>query len=403
MWLLLPLRNLIRSRRRTGLSAAVIGLGTAVALVVLGFVDESREIIKETTVQQFGNLQLATPQLWEDASGDDDLLLHPETADKARMLLVEEPGVTGVTSELAFSGLIAHRRNSQVVRAVGVEPKNPVLSYDQLVVDGRDLEPDDRGAVLMGRALADELGISVGTFVNLTATTVDGAFNVLPLEVVGIFTFATAQVESRQVFVPLVGAQTILAVEAVDRLVVALESLALTASAASSVQAAMDEAGLNLEVRTWDELSPFYRQLSGFFDILFGVLIMAVFVLVFFILLQVLTLAFSERIREVGTLRALGTKQGEVLRLLMSEAAWLGLLGGVLGAAAGVVLSLAFNAAGIPWQPPGSLEPVTLGVRLGAVTILVPLAVSSLSTILSALLPAVQAGRVSVVEALRVN
>lgn len=403
MWLLIPLRNLVRSRRRTGLSAAVIGLGTAVALVVLGFVDASRGIIQETTVQQFGNLQLATPQLWEDAFGEDDVLLHPERADKARARVLEEPGVTGVTAQLTFSGLAAHRRSSQVVQAVGVEPKNLVLSYEQLVVDGRDLEPDDRGTMLIGRTLAEKLGVSVGTFVNLTATTVDGAFNVLPLEVVGIYTFATAQVEARQVFVPLRGAQTLLGVEAVDRLVVALENLGLTESAAANVQASMNAAGLDLEVRTWDELSPFYRQLSGFFDILFGLLILAVFVLVFFILLQVLTLAFSERIREVGTLRALGTKQGEVLWLLMSEAAWLGLLGGGLGVAAGVALSLGFNAVGIPWQPPGSLEPVTLAVRLGWLTILVPLAVSALSTILSALLPALQAGRVSVVEALRVN
>jgi len=403
MWLLLPLRNLLRSRRRTVLSAAVIALGTGVALVVLGFVDASRALIQETTVQQFGNLQVATPENWADEGELADRLLSSETASGARSLATEQPGVTGVTAQLAFSGLVSQRRSSQAVQAVGVEPQNPVLSYEQLVVKGRDLLPDDRGTVLLGRTLADELGMEVGGFVNLTATTIDGAFNVLPLEVVGIYTFPTAQVEARQIFLPLAAAQILLGVEAVDRLVVSLERLELTAPVAASLQGALGAAGLGLEIRTWDELSPFYTQLSGFFDILFGLLIMAVFVLVFFILLQVLTLAFSERIREVGTLRALGTKQGQVMQLFVGEAAWLGLLGGAAGVAAGGLLAIGFNAASIPWQPPGSLEPVTLAVRISWPTILVPLAVSALSTILSAVFPAFQAGRVSVVEALRVN
>ncbi|MFO8034306.1 MAG: FtsX-like permease family protein, partial [Candidatus Bipolaricaulota bacterium] len=212
-----------------------------------------------------------------------------------------------------------------------------------------------------------------------------------------------AQVEARQVFLPLAAAQIILGAEAVDRLVVSLEDLELTAQVAAALQGSLGAAGLGLEIRTWDELSPFYTQLSGFFDILFGLLIMAVFVLVFFILLQVLTLAFSERIREVGTLRALGTKQGQVMQLFVGEAAWLGLLGGAIGVSAGALLAAAFNAAAIPWQPPGSLEPVTLAVRISWPAIVVPLAVSTLSTILSAVFPAFQAGRVSVVEALRVN
>ncbi len=403
MLILLPLRNLLRSRRRTGLSAAVIALGTAVALLVLGFVDASRGLIKETTVQQFGNLQVAAPELWADEGELADRLLSPETASGARSLAADQPGVTGVTAQLAFSGLVSQRRSSQAVQAVGVEPQNPVLSYEQLVVKGRDLQPDDRGAVLLGQTLADELGMEIGGFVNLTATTVDGAYNVLPLEVIGIYTFPTAQVEARQIFLPLAAAQILLGVEAVDRLVVALERLELTEPVAASLQQALGAAALGLEIRTWDELSPFYTQLSGFFDILFGLLIMAVFVLVFFILLQVLTLAFSERIREVGTLRALGTKQGQVMQLFVGEAAWLGLLGGAVGLAAGALLAVGFNAAAIPWQPPGSLEPVALAVRIGWPTIAVPLAVSTLSTILSAVFPAFQAGRVSVVDALRVN
>jgi len=160
---------------------------------------------------------------------------------------------------------------------------------------------------------------------------------------------------------------------------------------------------LSLAVKTWDELSPFYEQLTGFFNALFGVVTLAVSVLVFFIILQVLTMSFLERTREVGTIRALGTKRSEVFRLFFAESIWLALLGSSTGIAFGVILGLAFNAVGIEWLPPGTVEPVELGIRLTVETAWLPFVVSVVATMLSAIFPSVQSARLRVVDALRVT
>lgn len=397
----LALRNLSRNRRRTALSAAIVALGCALSLVVLGFVERSRSLIQETTVQQFGNLQIADPDLLEGKAEGFEYLVSPAARAQVEGLVRAERGVVGTTVQLSLSGLLAVRRTTSVVRAVGVVPENDVLDYNDLVVTGRGLRPDDVGAVLVGQTLADELGLRPGDFVNLTATTVGGAFNVSPLEVVGLFQFSSAEVERAQVFVPLAFAQLLLATDGVDRIVVRLDRLGRTWAAARTIGARLAAAQLPLEVRTWDVLSPFYRGLSGFFDLLFGFLVAAVFILVFFIVLQILTLSFLERTREVGTIRALGTRQGDVFRLFLEESLWLGVVGGGLGVVAGAGISLLFNAAGIPWQPPGTVQAVTLGVDFTARVILIPFFVSVFSTFASAFLPAYQATRVSVVDALR--
>lgn len=397
----LALRNLSRNRRRTLLSAGIIALGCALSLIVLGFVERSRSLIQETTVQQFGNLQIADPKLLDGTAEGFDYLVAPAVRARVESLVRAERGVVGTTVQLSISGLLAVRRTTAVVRAVGVVPKNGVLDYDDLVVAGRGLKPDDVGAVLVGQTLADELGLRVGDFVNLTATTVAGAFNVSPLEVVGVFRFSSAEVERSQVFVPLPFAHLLLATDGVDRIVVRLDRLGRTWAAARAIGGKLSAAGLPLAVRTWDVLSPFYRGLSGFFDLLFGFLVAAVFILVFFIVLQILTLSFLERTREVGTIRALGTRQGEVFGLFVEESLWLGLVGGGVGVVAGIGLALLFNAAGVPWQPPGTVQAVTLGVDFTAPVILIPFLVSVVSTLASAFLPAYQATRVSVVDTLR--
>lgn len=398
----LALRNLSRNRRRTLLSAGIVALGCGLSLVVLGFVERSRSLIQETTVQQFGNLQIADPNLLDGKAEGFVYLIPPATRERVEGLVRAEAAVRGTTVQLSLSGLLAVRRTTAVVRAVGVVPENGVLDYNDPVVEGRGLRAGDVGVVLVGKTLADELGLRVGDFVNLTATTVAGAFNVSPLEVVGLFRFSSAEVERVQVFVPLAFAQALLATDGVDRIVVRLDRLGQTWAAARGIGARLQEAGIALTVRTWDVLSPFYRGLSAFFDLLFGFLIAAVFILVFFIVLQILTLSFLERTREIGTIRALGTRRGEVFRLFLAESLWLGLIGGSVGAAVGVVLGLLFNAAGLPWQPPGTVQAVALGVDFTGPVVLVPFAVSIASTLVSALLPAYRATRVSVVDALRV-
>jgi putative ABC transport system permease protein len=403
MLLWLPLRSLLRNRRRTLLSFAIIGLGTAIAFTVLGYVQDSRALIRETTVAEFGNLQIASPLLWNETADGYEYLIEPEALEQVNATLSADPRVSSATAQLQFPGLLASGDRTQVVRVTGFVPGNRTLSSAGDIVDGRDLTPDDTAAVLVGRSLADRLGLAPGSVITLTLTTVDGAFNATPLQVAGIYRFSSEQVERQSLFVPLRYAQLLLNSRGVDRVVVSLEDIAETRPARGSLQATLDDLALNLEIQTWDELSPIFRQLSSLFDLLFGFIALAMAVLVFFIILQVLTLAFLERTREIGTARALGTTRGGVLAMLLAEGGWLAVMGSGLGVLLGVGLGLVFNAVGIEWKPPGTVEPVVLSIQMGTTTIIAPFLLGAVATMLSSLYPALQMARLPVVDALRVD
>ena len=403
MWWALPLRSLWRNRRRTLLSMGIIGLGTAISFFVLGFLENSRLQIQATTVEQFGNLQVATRLLWEGTAEGAEGLLPPETAAMIQEQALEDPSVTGVSRELQFSALAAAAQLTQVVRVTSFEPGNPALDANTLVVEGRGLTAEDTAAVLIGRSLADRLNVGPGDVLSLTLTTVDGAYNASPFRIAGVFRLTNEQVERQLLYIPLTFGQRLRNTSGVDRVIISLDSIAKTNAARTRLQASLAERDGDLEVRTWVELSPIYRQLSAYFDGLFGFLSLAVTILVFFIILQVLTLAFLERTREIGTIRALGTTRGEVFRLFFVESLWLAVLGSLAGVLVGLGLGLAFNAIGLQWRPPGTVEPAVLSVQLSLATAAPPFLIGLVATVLSSLFPALQTARLRVVDALRVE
>ncbi|MGH2465955.1 MAG: FtsX-like permease family protein, partial [Candidatus Limnocylindrales bacterium] len=117
-----------------------------------------------------------------------------------------------------------------------------------------------------------------------------------------------------------------------------------------------------------------------------------------FLIFNTLSMTLSERIREIGLLRAAGITRRQVHRLVLVQALILGVSGSLLGLVLGFGLSVviartvgSLGDAGVPID--GPLVP-PLGVALALV-------VGILVTLAAALEPAIQAGRISPIEGLR--
>ena len=105
------------------------------------------------------------------------------------------------------------------------------------------------------------------------------------------------------------------------------------------------------------------------------------------------TMAMSvrERITEIGVLRTLGFTTGKVLTIIMFESALISLIGGFLGCGLAYVTSVFLGQAQIMFA----------GLSLPPVVVLISLAVALAIGILSSLVPALGATRLSITEALR--
>jgi len=401
MDLKIALRNVFRNRRRTALSLAVIVVGTAIFLLTLAFIGETLRSSRTAIVCETGAVQVADRRLFEDETKGYDYLISPELRDRVVALVVDRAGVTGTGWRLDFAGLVGNEKGSTLILGRGLTTCSCVENYDCFAIEGGTLPSDDSRAVVLGRALAAKLGVGIGDPVNVATGTASGNFNAATVTMVGSVTYSTEAVEKQLGLFSAAFVQRLLKTDGVARILIGLEDPGAAADFAAALQRDLDAQGIPLVTRTWEELSSSYESLKTFYTAFSGLAGIAVFVLVFFSVFEILTISFLERTREVGTVRALGTTRGRVFRGFLLEGAAIGILGAGLGIAAGALVSVAFNAIGFTSTPPGGAVPQALRLELSAGTTVVPFLTVVLATLVSSIYPAWKSSRLRVVQALQ--
>jgi len=399
----LALRNVFRNRRRTGFTLAVMVVGISILLFLLGFIGEALRSTKQAFADETGAVQIADGRLFENTTDGYDYLIAPEVLEQVIAIVRSEPGVASLTWRLDFAGLIGDATGSTLVIGQGVVPCNAVQDYECAIAEGTGLLEDhesDRQAVL-GRALARKLGVSTGDRISIATGTVSGAFNAASVDVVGEMTYALEDLEKQLAVFPISFVQRLLKTDGIERVLIRLEDLGDSGDVASSLASKLAGAGLALETRTWEDLNPSFESLRTFYAGFSGLAGIAVFVLVFFSVLEVLTIAFLERTREIGTLRALGTLPSTVFRTFFAESIWLGLIGGTLGVAIGAGVAVIFNLIGFAWTPPGAAMPQAIRLQLDLSTVLIPFFTAIGATLVSAIYPSRKNAKTRIVDALR--
>jgi len=160
---------------------------------------------------------------------------------------------------------------------------------------------------------------------------------------------------------------------------------------------------LDLEVRDFGELSPFYVQVKGMFSMIFIFISLVMGVIVLFAVVNTMTMNVMERTNEIGTIRAMGVRRGGVRAQFILEGALVGAIGATAGAILGLAMAAFVNGAGITWVPPGNSGAVPFRVDAIGHPVLIAgtWIVLTLVAMAAAVIPANRAARLSVVDAIR--
>lgn len=397
---LLAGRNLARHRRR-GLLALLTVIGGVVAyLLAGGFIQWIFTDMRESTIHsQLGHIQITRPGYLREGISDPYEYLLPQSDTDVSALAAKDIGA--VAPRLAFSGLISKGEATISFIGEGVDPRREApISRAIQIVEGASLESAGPDAVLLGEGLAANLGAKTGDIIILLATTAQGSINAVELKVSGVFATITKAYDDTVLRAPIEVARKLMRVDGATTWVLLLDDTDRTDSVLRSLQTTLP-AG-EFELIPWYELADFYNKTVELFSRQIAVVRALIAVIVILSISNTLSLAVIERTSEIGTSMALGVRRRGILGLFVCEGALLGIAGGTLGVALGILLAHLISAVGIPMPPP----PGMARGYIGQIAITAPLAFDAFmlafsTTLIASLFPAWKASRMNIVDALR--
>ncbi len=406
----LAARNLLRYRRRTLLTALLITLGVAALLLFVAAAGSFKQtMVGSITDSMLGHLQIHRKGYT--ASIDNlplNLSMQPAAVGKIETALKAEPEIAAYSLRVKLGAMFSNFTENTSIRLNGIDP----VAEDATVpgLRRRINEGEKSGSlvapgnVLIPTLLARGMKVKVGDSVVLVVTNASGSVNGKTFTVSGVLDGVTGP-GGRDGYIHINDARELLRMDKpeVMEIAVRLKSIGNLAAAQQRLTGKLDEIRGKedkpvVELHTWADLSPF-ANIVRMIDLMTLFIRIMLIAIVLVSVMNVMLMAVYERIREIGTLAAIGTQPGKLMAIFLSE----GLLLGLVGAAAGIAISYALVAVLniSPLVFNFGREQVTLYPHLALAEVLGVLGLAVLVSALASLQPAWRAARMDPIQALR--
>jgi putative ABC transport system permease protein len=384
-------RNIFRNHLRTLVALLAIAAGCAALILNGGIVSNIFGELRENAIKgRHGHLQIYKRGYTDRYRTDPEaFLLDPAETRQILELSRAHPEVENVTRRREFSGLLTKGERRTAFLGIGVDPDRDAEFSSHLTIrTGKLLSAGAPYEVLAGRGLSEKFGGEIGDDLVLMTNTGSGALNALHVRLRGVFEGGLKEYDDWTLKVPLTALDHLLQDDRTEQIVLLLKRTESVKRVRDELQDAFDRAGLDVEMRSWNELALFHNQVVELFGRELGIIRMIIAVLVLLSIGNAIGMSIIERERELAALRAIGLGNQNLALLLLLEALLLGTIGAVLGVGLGVAAAETATAIGIHYpSPPGSTRPFVGGIDVVPATVLEAFLLALGASIVAAVVP----------------
>ncbi|HAQ34582.1 MAG: ABC transporter permease [Maricaulis sp.] len=303
-------------------------------------------------------------------------------------------GITAVTHANWFGGY--YQQPANFVQTFAIEPESYLQVYPELTMpaDQREAFINTRTCLLVGRAIADQYGWSVGDRIPLNSNIwqqSDGTSD-WDFDICAIFSAEDASVPTNYVMFhyEYFNESVAFARDTIGWMILLTEDVALNDQVANEIDTMFANSPAETETTTEAAFGEAFLDQIGNINLIMTSVIGAAFATILMIVGTTLILSINERTKEIAVLKTLGFNSGRIFRMILLESFLLSFLGAFLGLAMawGVVALMA-----------GALDSFLPGFALPWLIIAQGAALALVFALLTGLFPAYNAMRIKIVDA----
>ncbi|MBN1975674.1 MAG: ABC transporter permease [Sedimentisphaerales bacterium] len=399
-------RNIGRNKKRTGLAMLAIAVGQFALLatnsLMRGYTDNIRIAI---TGPMIGHIRITEPNWAEERALDLVLNDVNEMID----VIEDESFVDSAAARIYAPVLVAPKEDAFIGTVVGVQVQTESKDYGLL--SGFD-KPLEKGKVLVGHILAKKIETNAGDEIAIVGQAADGSLaNDLfivqdiikcPVDLINQLGIVMSLGEAQELFV--------MPDEAHEIVIRNKTSEQVNAAAESFRNIPILK---NTEIQTWEEIVPQLVVILKTSSYVGYFILIIVFIAAVAGIANTLVMSAFERFHEFGMLLALGSSPFRLVRMIVSEAVLIGLLGVAIGTLLGIGFIIVTSDSGIDmasWGGDGQVEdmayqglnlPLHVFPRLEIFDIILGLCGIMFTSLIASIWPAWIAGRLEPMEAMR--
>lgn len=336
-------RNIWRNKRRSVIVLISVVVGLVSIIVSDGL---SNGMIRQMLFNQI-SLDVAHLQVHKKGFNSNKVVKNfiPDYK-KVEDVLKNDPEVKYYSKRVFASGILSSANNSSGVRIYGVDPKEEtkVSIVKNSIIDGRYLGKSKRDIVI-GKKLAEKLGVEVGDKVVAMANTLGGSLGSDVFRIVGIFKTASSEFDKTSIYIPAATEQEMLGIgDRYYEFAVIVKDYNKIGSIKNAIESKLDG---GYEVLTYRDLLPMLIYQMELYKESMMILVAIIGLALIFGIVNTMLMSVFERIREFGVLMAIGMKNHRLYLMIIFEAFIIGVIGTVVGLLIGILLNIPLAHSGI--------------------------------------------------------
>lgn len=404
----IAIRNLLRYKRRTLLTASLITIGVVFVLAFVSVAGSFKNMmIGQITDSMLGHLQVHRKGFVASIETLPlNLNLKGGAIGRLEKILDAQSEIESYSPRVKFGGMFSNFTETSSIRLTAIVPEKEFKTVPLLpgrVREGsKDLQP---GGILIPELLARGMKVKPGDAVVIVATNADGSVNGKQFVVTGVMESATGP-GGRDGYIHLDDARELLRMEGpqVSEYAIRLKDFGKLAAFNAKLSGLLDKE-LNqqgkpiFELHSWEKLSPFFN-IARMIDMMTFFIKLMLIAIVLVSIMNVMIMAVYERIREIGTIAAIGTLPEKILGMFVIEGFCLGIAGALIGDLVGIALVYILNVMKISYNF-GQQQGLILQASIAPADILMISATVIVVSVIASLQPSLKASRMEPIQALR--